>query len=273
MSKPKAVSKSATPVTTVEVEQADSNDSVRSVLLVLKILEALAIEPSYGVTALAMAVGATKARVHRHLRTLLAAGYAAQESGGERYAAGPRLIALGRNLSPNEALLAVAKPAMRRLRDKLGHTVTLAKISHDAVTVIDASQGSNLFGIFVALGQNIPLHAVSAGKVALAFGPPELKATIQGTELLRYTDNTITDMETLELELERIRRQGWAISPEECVIGINSICAPIFGPGGVLVASISIVNSLQFIARQPSRNEIGAVVDAAKEITDVLALK
>src|SRR5690606_23257607 len=77
---------------------------VMAIRLVLQILELLGKRQTVGVTELANALGTTKARVFRHLRTLADTGFAEQDPGTERYMAGPRLIGLARlaGLTPDE---------------------------------------------------------------------------------------------------------------------------------------------------------------------------
>src|SRR5690606_40563210 len=72
------------------------------------------------ISELANALGTTKARVFRHLRTLADTGFAEQDPGTERYMAGPRLIGLARlaGLTPDEGIIRLARPAMMRLDRK-----------------------------------------------------------------------------------------------------------------------------------------------------------
>ena len=86
-------------------DDADQTGGVQSVMIVLGVMEYLAAHDAAGVTEIATALGATKARVFRHLRTLVAAGYASQDEDSERYAAGPRLAALGHAASLDSALV------------------------------------------------------------------------------------------------------------------------------------------------------------------------
>ena len=243
---------------------------VQAVQLVLEILEHLAKQEVAGVTEIANALGTTKARVHRHLRTLINTGYAVQETGGERYCAGPRLVVLAQMLSMENSLTSVARPVMQRLRNTLGHTVALAKITGGRASMVDCFEGSGPVSIGVRIGTDLPLHANAGGKLVLAFGEPEGQSS--GLPLEKFTEHTITDAETLKAEVERVRQQGWANAPEEFVIGINAVAAPIFDRQTRLVATIALVNSIQFLGRRPTVEQISSVTAAAAEITRHLAL-
>ena len=245
---------------------------VQAVQLVLEVLEHLAKQEVAGVTEIATALGSTKARVHRHLRTLVNTGYAIQEAGGERYCAGPRLVVLAQMLSMENSLTSVARPVMQRLRNALGHTVGLAKVAGARVSIVDSFEGSGVISVGVRIGYDMPLHSNAGGKLVLAFGEPEVQQSIGALKLEKFTEHTITDLETLKIEIERVRQQGWANAPEELVIGINAISAPIFDRDNRLVATIALVNSIQFLGRRPTIEQISSIT-AAAEITRHLALK
>lgn len=251
---------------------ADPGAGVQAVQLVLEILEHLAKQEVAGVTEIANALGTTKARVHRHLRTLVNAGYAVQETSGERYCAGPRLIVLAQMLSMENSLTTVARPAMQRLRDALGHTVALARVSGDRATMVDFCEGNGLISIGVRTGLDMPLHANAGGKLVLAHGDPEVRAGVDTMKLEQFTEHTITDVQMLKDEVARVREQGWANAPEEFVIGINAVAAPIFDRDR-LVATVALVNSIQFLGRRPTAEQIEHLCAAAAEITRHLSLR
>lgn len=245
---------------------------VQAVQLVLEILEYLAKQEVAGVTEIANALGSTKARVHRHLRTLVNTGYAVQEPSGERYCAGPRLVVLAQMLAVENSLIRVAHPVMQRLRDDLGHTVALARISGPVATMVDCCEGSGLLNISLRTGTEMPLHANAGGKLVLAYGSPEVRSLIDTLSFERFTEHTITDPATLKAEVDRVREQGWANAPEEFVIGINALAAPVFDRDKRLVATVALVNSIQFLGRRPTPEQVERLKVAADEITRHLAL-
>ncbi len=251
---------------------AEPIPGVQAVQLVLEILEHLAKQEVAGVTEIATALGTTKARVHRHLRTLINAGYAVQAAEGERYGAGPRLIVLAQMLAQENSLTSVARPVMQKLRDAVGHTVTLARVTGDVVKMVDALEGNGSISIGVRIGLDLPLHANAGGKLALAFGEPGVRQSIGVLPLEKFTEHTITDPATLRTEIETVRRQGWANAPEEFVLGVNAVSAPIFDRDHRLVATLGMVNSIQFLGRRPTAEQISNLTAAAAEITSHLAM-
>lgn len=251
----------------------DAKGGVMAIQLVLEILELLAKQESVGVTELARSLDTTKARVFRHLRTLVDQSYAVQDPGTDRYSAGPRLLALARvaDMAPYDLLVRIARPTMVRLRDEFGHSVNFSMVFGESVSIVETLQGSSIIGVIMRTHEGLPLHSTAAGKLLLAemlaMGKPLPQPPYE-----KFTENTITDPESLRSELLRIREQGWAAAPEETVLGINAISAPIYDHRGEMVGMISLQSSIQFITRQPERAMIDAICKAAAEISAALTL-
>lgn len=259
-----------------DTNRETTTGGVMAIRLALTILEQLARQDDVGVTELSKSLGTTKARVFRHLRTLVDQGYAQQNEGTERYSAGPQLIALSRiaALTPDEGLIRLSRPTMMRLRESFGHGVNLSLVYGDSASIVDTLPGKNFVGVVMRTHMPMPLHTTAAGKLLLAdllARDIPLPHVISGEALEKYTDNSITDPESLHIELRRISEQGWAAAPEETVLGINAISAPITDHNGALVAMISIVSSIQFVPRQPSREMIEAVKHAAAQVSAALS--
>jgi IclR family KDG regulon transcriptional repressor len=246
---------------------------VLAIRLVLGILEALATQRSVGVTELSRQLATTKARVFRHLRTLVEQGYAVQDEGSERYAAGPRLIALSRVVAstPDEGLVLLARPTIQRLRDEFGHTVNLSVVYGESASIVETLQGNAIVGVVMRTHAGMPLHSTAAGKLLLAerlaAGRPLPPGPFE-----RFTASTIVEPKALRAELRRVNRQGWAVAPEETVLGINAISAPVRDHHGRLVAMISMLSAIQFIPRKPTRQLVDGIQAAAAEISAALKL-
>jgi len=242
-----------------------------AIRLVLAILETLARQETVGVTELATSLSTTKARVFRHLRTLVDEDYAQQNSGTDRYSAGPRLIALSRvaALTPDEGLIRLTRPVMTGLRDRFGHTVNLSLVYGDTASICDSLQGNSFVGVVMRMHMAIPLHSTAAGKLLLV-DMMGRGIDIPSPPYEKFTENTITEPEALRLELSRVRDQGWASAPEETVLGINALSAPIRDHRGDLVAMLSLVSSIQYISRQPSREMLAGLLEGAAQVTAIL---
>src|SRR3954447_23802692 len=169
-----------------------STDGIQAVILTLRILERLAEDGRpVGVTALARALGTTKSRIHRHLKTLTQEGYILQSEDTERYQVGARLAALGRLAGDTFDLASVATATLRSLRDALGHFTVVSQVEPEGVRVLATVAGKSSVEIGVKRGSLLSLHGSAQGKVALAFGDESVRTAIFRSRLELLTPKTI----------------------------------------------------------------------------------
>lgn len=247
---------------------------VQAVVFALDTLEYVAQhQASVGVSELARAFGTTKSRMHRHLQTLMTAGYLVREPQTERYRASARLVALGQAVSEGSELARAAREVTRRLRDKLGHAVVLSQTEDDGVRILLLVPSKSSVEIAVKPGSVLSFHASAQGKVALAFGDPSRSQHVLAGELPPKTACTICEPKRLQTEIDVTKRRGWASAPNEAVIGLNALAAPVFDALGRYAGAIAIVDSIQFIPEHPNREYVQELIAAAAQISNNLGYR
>jgi DNA-binding IclR family transcriptional regulator len=234
---------------------AEAEAGILAVTLTFRIVEALANHPpSLGVTELARRLDATKARVYRHLLTLCQAGYVAQDLKTEKYQIGSRMIALAHLLSSNIDLVSEARKALLGLRDRFGHTTILAAVAGDTIRVLDVALGTSDYAIVQRAGNTLQpntMHCSALGKIALAFGPKRLMEEQSQKPLRKMTENTITSVKLLKREIEQVRKRGWAMVPDESIVGFNAIAVPILDAHSALAAMIGVIGPTRALSVRP----------------------
>lgn len=239
--------------------------------LSLRMLEYLASSRQpVGVTDLATVFGSSKATIYRHLRTMVRHGFVRQEPVTMRYEAGIKLFMLGERIRERFDVLAVARDEMLWLREELGQAVTLSALLQEQVVVLEVLQGHTIVNFATQPGTVLDLHASAHGKVALAFGPPELLQGCLGRTLKAWTPETICKHAALESAVMQVKKRGWATAPNEVLQGVNGLAAPVFNHNGAYVGAIAVVGSIQHIAATPSKPQVKAVVGAAERISQKL---
>lgn len=245
-----------------------TGDGVQAVVLALNMLEFVAqSQRAVGVTELAKAFGATKSRIHRHLQTLVAAGYLTHEAESERYRVSARLMALGQAVSEGHEMTAAARPAMRELRDKFGHSVALSVPEDGAMRIVGTLPGTSNVEMGVKPGSVLSMHASAQGKIALAFGEEALLRRVMQHPLEKLTPNTLTDPIELAADVRSARQRGWAVAYNEALLGLNALAAPVFDALGQFAGSVAVVDSIQFIPAEPPEDLVKAVRAAARRIS------
>ncbi len=242
-------------------------EGIQAVVLALDVIDIITRQGgSVGVTELSVALGTSKSRIHRHLRTLVEQGYLAQALDSEKYRAGSRLTTLGRLLTRNAGILGIALGPMRDLRDALGLSVVVSQFESDGVCVLETLRNNAVVEIGVKPGSILEFHNSSQGKVALTFAPDALRKRIMRELLL---DDPAAGR-ALEAVLDLISSRGWGVSPNEPMFGVNTLAAPFFDAGGLLAGTLAIVGAIQFIPPQPKEEQIRQVVAAAERVTQAL---
>lgn len=158
------------------------------------------------------------------------------------YRLGIRLLELGSLVKSRISVRQEALPHMQFLHQHLGETVNLSLRHDDEVVYIERTSGnSSMMRVVQIIGARAPLHITAVGKVFLADdGPEKCGEYARRTGLPKYTDNTLTDADSLARELDKVRRQGYAFDNEEAEKGVSCIGAGIYNDDGRLVAGLSV---------------------------------
>lgn len=253
----------------VEGEPAERSDTVQSVDRAVRILEILAREGAVGVTALANHLGVHKSTASRLVAALENRALVEQVEERGRYRLGVGILRLAGATNARLDLVQEARPVCRRLAAETGETVNVVILSGGAALYIDQVVGPSTMSSYNWVGQHIPLHATSNGKILLS----ELSRTEVDTligDLTAYTPATVTDRTKLREELVRVRAQGFAVAADELDVGLTAVAAPVHNAHGEIAASVSISGpSFRFT---PERIEavVPRVVSAGHEISAAL---
>lgn len=243
---------------------------VRSVQVALDVLEAVAFsDEELGVTQIAERLGLTKGSVHRHLLTLVERGYLVQNPVTTRYSRGPRSRLLA-HYAPEADLIQLASGPMRELRDLLGHSVVLSESSPRGALVLSMVGGTAAIEIGVRPGSELPFHSSAQGKVLLAYANATQRERVLARALPSSTPVTVTDRRKIEEEIARVAKEGFASAPEQALLGINAVAAPIFDEKDSCIGALALVGSIQFLPADIDAKSVAALKTAAAQISRLL---
>ena len=131
---------------------------------------------------------------------------------------------------------------MQRLSDQVGECVSLSVLIDDEIELVaqcggDAATAADR----PATGARLPAYCTAGGKALLAALDNEtLAVRLPRLLLLPRTPNSIVDGEELALELDRVRRRGYAANDEEFQLGSRCVAAVIRDARGNGAAALSI---------------------------------
>lgn len=246
--------------------------SVKTINRLVTILDCFSSDrPTWSLTELCAHLGLPKSTLHRFLTGLEAHGILRRDPGDMRWRLGYRLFTWGSLAVESTGLRHIARPVMHELVDATGETAILTVYGDQEVICIEKVETRHPVRVALQVGNRRPPHAGASSKVLMAFLPPEeIQAIIRDKGLPRLCTYTITDAETLRVELARIREQGYAESCEETDPGAWGVATPIMDRHGGVVAAIGIAGPLSRYSEQAASQAIALCRQAALHIAALL---
>lgn len=249
-----------------------TNYLIKTVLNSLELLDAFKGEKSeLGVSELSKILKLHKNKIFRLLATLEYMGYIEQDPFTENYRLGLKSLELGQSFIHHLRLLSIAKPVLKELVDKLKESAYVGVIREKNVIYLDIIEADQVLKVASRVGNMLPIYATAIGKSQIAFESKENVEKLLPEKLSPFTKNTITNKENLFKELEKIKKQGYAIDNEELDDGIICIGAPLRDYTTHIIGGISI--SAPLIRTTPERLKniiIPLTVDASNTISGKL---
>ncbi|HMJ01624.1 MAG TPA: IclR family transcriptional regulator, partial [Conexibacter sp.] len=158
------------------------------------------------------------------------------------YLLGPGLLRLVQAARSGLGSIGVlAKPALVEAVERSGQTVALhVRLGLERICVEEVQSAAPI-RYAASVGHAAPLHVGAAGKALLAFmdDGDELERTLASLDLAGSGDAAPTTEAELRAEIEKVRKQGYAASRGERIVGAAAVSVPIrSGEGALAVLSI-----------------------------------
>lgn len=203
--------------------------------------------------------GMTRTAARRHLLTLAHLGYVATD--GKLFSLTPRVLRLGQAYLESARLPRAVQPYLQRVTAGTGEVAYASVLDQDELVYIARSGTHRQLNTGYMLGARVQAQVTAAGMVLLAMsGPDCYEPWLARQELRAFTSHTVIDRHELRLNLEQIRRQGWALSEQQLEMNYRGIAVPLYDHNDKLVAALSIT--------MPMQNEGSA--DAVRRVLPVL---
>lgn len=218
---------------------------------VLRVLELFsASERSLSLSQIADRMALPKSSVHRLLSTLLAHQLIERDAATRRYRLGIKLFEIGSLVIHERGLHAAAHPVVEELALSTGETCHLAVLSGAEAVYVYKIDGPSTVVMSSRVGGRAPSYCTSIGKVLAAWAGEEIFRQIVAGSFHAYTPHTIRDATRLATELERVRRDGYALDREEFQPGLCCIAAPVRDHTGRVVAALGLAGPSSRLTEQ-----------------------
>lgn len=189
---------------------------------------------------IAARMGMRVATTNNILRSLYQRGYLAQDE-NSRYALGAECFKLRRGVSDEFAeLRRVVSAPVRELADKTGDTTFFGCEYYGNLYCVAMSVGGGQLVVSNTQNWLELLHCTAAGKVIIAERGVAWYERICGKRKpLRLASRTIVDLGGMECEIEKIKRDGFALCVRESGEEIAAIGVAVYNRAGELAGALA----------------------------------
>jgi len=242
---------------------------INSILRACRVLKCLAHDKDqFKVSELAKQLILDRSTTYRILLSLEKCGLVEKNPKTGEYSLGVGVLEVGSAYLRRIDLVQVAKPIMADLALKVQETVHLAVLSETEILYVDKVDSPRSVGVISKIGQRGPVHCTALGKVLLASLRPEERLRIMDhIRFQAFTPRTITSKRRLAQELNRVKKEGYALDCREIEEDVECVAAPIRDHLGNVVAALSVSGPQKKINTPKEKDFTHQVMGAAALIS------
>jgi IclR family pca regulon transcriptional regulator len=220
---------------------------------------------------IASALKANNTTATRLCYTLTELGFI-QKDEQKRYHLTPKILTLGHAYISGLAWYEVAQYYLEKLFREVQETVSLSILEGSEIIYVLRIRKRKYLPFDIQVGTKLPVYCTAMGKVLMAMGPPQkTQSILKGLEFKSLTARTITRLDKLLEELDKVRKNGYGINDEELTVGNRAVAAPIIDENGYAVAAIHIaVPTTEYSRSQMEKTLAPQVIKTAREISEAL---
>lgn len=242
--------------------------NIPAVRRAIGLLRALAAHPGpVPAAVLARDLGLPRSTVYHLLTVLAGEGFVVHLPEARAYGLGVGAFELGTAYLRNDPLERLARPLLRQLVERTGHTVHLGVLHGRETLYLVKEQPDHAAPVVTDVGVRLPAHLTASGRSMLAALPraqvralfPNRDAFVDRTGFGPRTPSELREL----LAFERAR--GWSEEDGHVTSGIASVAACVFDYGRRPAAAISCTFPSSSIASDDERAALAEVVRATAD--------
>lgn len=247
----------------------DDNSSAPGTERTLAILELLGRHRAgLSLTEIARDLDLPVNSVFRITGTLHARGYLQRREDDKRFVLTNKLFDLSRPQVREKSLVVCALESLKWLRDESGETVQLLASVNHKMTLLEQCISTQPIKVSGTVGLQVPMYSCAPGKAVLAALPGgELDGFFASVSLKQFTTTTLASRDSLEADLQKIRKRGFSLDLAEGLEGIHCVGAAILDEYRYPVAAVTVMAPAFRLKRDQFEQAGRLCIQAAETIT------
>jgi len=179
--------------------------------------------------------------VYRILSTLVKRGYLKKTQERGKYFLGSVFLQYSGLVKKANLTRITAIPVIVELSDLLRQTIILSIWDETYDPISETFLARDGFLSVTGDGRRGPLHCTPSGKIIMAnMDEKDFKKYTMGEEFVRYTPNTIMDINILKDQLRVVKQEGSAYDNQEYNIGIMGVASELRNAEGIIVGGVTV---------------------------------
>lgn len=235
----------------------------------IAVLDYISSKRVSSITEIANELGLHKSTVSRIIKTFIKRNMVDFNRVSRMYSVGPAILQMSNRYYKSHNIVGRIKNAMQNLANQMGESVHLCALSNASAVVVEQVEGANRLVVNAKIGNCEPMHSSSVGKCLLAFVDDSIRNDMLNQyTYTRFTDKTICDERSLNVELNKIKEQGYAIDDNELSVDIKCVAVPIVDNSGRCIYSMGISGANSHMSQEKIQimiEKMSAVANALKE--------
>ena len=210
--------------------------------------------------------GITRTAARRYLLTLEHMGYVASD--GKLFWLTPRVLRLGQSYLESARLPRIVQPFLQRVTAGTQESAYVSVMDGDDIVYIARNGSTRAMNTGYVLGARVQAQVTAAGMLLLALrGTDWLEVWLQTHTLRTYTSHTIVSKDRLQLELARVRAQGWALSEQQLELNHRGIAVPLRDRHGQVMGALSVTMPM---GHESSEDAVRRVLNVLSETAQAM---
>jgi len=207
------------------------------------------------------------ATIYRILNTFYLNGYV-EKNEHSKYRLGYKFIIVAGKILSGFHLRDRVRPYLVKITEKTKLFSFLSIVYENNVVLIDKVNTDSSLQASSEIGSVYPLNVSATGKFYLSYlGEDKVREIYKDKKLERMTSHSITDINKLIEEINKIKELGYSIANEETHMHRITITVPIFDLNRKFIASIGVSAFSGSISEEEKNSALETLKHYGKEIS------
>lgn len=217
-------------------------EPIQAVQRALHVLELVSRNGSMSLADLHKSLKVNKASLLRLTYTLTECGYLKKDPVSGLYSITIKMFEMGTSSIKSIDKFSVINTVLADLSDSTGRIAQFSiEDNNELICLQSIGQKTASFSVYTNIGKRAPLYCTSAGKAILAsYSNADIIEKWNRFDIKSFTKNTITDIQTLLLDIQKTRDRQYALDMEENEYNVFCVGSAVLGNDGKPIGSISI---------------------------------